>query len=361
MNTKTKKIAVIDLFCGIGGLSYGLQQAGLNVVVGIDNDARCEYGYTANNKATFILDDIGNISSEKIKSLFGNAEITVLAGCAPCQPYSGLNQRGSSLEKMQPLEKFAKLIEETKPTIVSMENVRGLAREGKYPVFNKFIGTLKDNGYHINYQIINASDYGAPQNRVRLVLLASLLGPITLIEPTHQDQKTTVRETIGHLPPIEDGVRHERDSLHYTRKLNPLNKERIRHTPINGGNSMSWPDNLKLACHKKNSGKTYERSVYGRMKWDAPAPTMTTQCIGLGNGRFGHPEQNRAISLREAALIQTFPINYKFVKNSKKDYIIGDVARFIGNAVPPRLGYVIGESIKDHINTWRSQGAVSIR
>lgn len=341
-------IKVIDLFCGIGGLTHGLVNQGLDVVAGIDNDPKCEYGYKVNNKARYILDDIANIKAIQIQELYGDAKVKVLVGCAPCQPYSGLNKKAPTKEKMQPLEKFASLVEEIKPDIVSMENVRGLAKKGKYPVFERFVKTLERCGYKVSYGVVNVSEYGVPQNRNRLVLLASLHGPISLIEPTHKNSKVTVRDAIYNLPRVKAGIKYEPDPLHYARALSPTNEARIKATKHDGGNSKDWPEELKLECHKKESGKTYERTVYARMRWDAPAPTMTTQCIGLGNGRFGHPEQDRAITLREAALIQSFPADYQFFPKDQA-FIVRDVARFIGNAVPVRLGEVIGISIKSHL------------
>jgi DNA (cytosine-5)-methyltransferase 1 len=343
-------IKVVDLFCGIGGLTHGMQNEGLEVVAGIDNDPKCEYGYTKNNNSKYILDDISNIDAQLIKNMYGNAKVKVLVGCAPCQPYSGLNKKKPSKEKMQPLEKFASLVEEIRPDIVSMENVRGLAKEGKYPVFQRFIKTLKRCGYHVKFEVVNVSNYGVPQNRNRLVLLASLHGPISLIDPTHKDSKVTVRETIYNLPSVQAGIKYADDPLHYARALSPLNMARVKATKHDGGNSKDWPEELKLDCHKKASGKTYERTVYARMRWDEPAPTMTTQCIGLGNGRFGHPEQDRAITLREAAMIQSFPADYQFFPKDQQ-FIVRDVARFIGNAVPVRLGEVIATSIKRHLET----------
>lgn len=347
---KKDDVAVIDLFCGIGGLTYGLKRKGFKVVAGIDNDPKCEYGYTANNKAKYMLKDIMDVTNQEIDQLFGDSEVKVLVGCAPCQPYSGLNQRKGSKEKMQPLEKFAEFVKYVQPDIVSMENVRGLAKDGAYPVFSNFLETLRDCGYHYDYKVVNTSDYGVPQSRNRLVLLASKLGPINMIEPTHKDAKVVLREIIGKLPPIKAGEQNAQDPLHIARKLSETNLERIRATSHNGGSSNEWPEYLKLECHKRASGKTYEGTVYGRMRWDEPAPTMTTHCVGLGNGRFGHPEQDRAISLREAALIQSFPKNYKFV-NDAKELVIRDVARFIGNAVPVKLGEAIGESIITHLKS----------
>jgi len=348
-----KKIKVIDLFCGIGGLTHGLIKEGLDVIAGIDNDSTCKFGYEYNNKATFIGKDILQVSAKDINKLFGSNKntIRVLAGCAPCQPFSRLNLKKITQKQLEPLGKFAQLIDEVKPDIVSMENVSGLANINKYPIFKNFIDTLERNGYRYKYEIVNVSEYGVPQNRKRLVLLASRFGDIKLIKRTHKDNKITVRDVISHLDPIKNGEVSANDSLHRARKLSPLNLKRIKSTCHDGGNSDSWDDSLILKCHKKKSGKTYSSTVYGRMRWNQPAPTMTTQCVGLGNGRFGHPTQDRAISLREAALFQTFPENYKFL-DPQSPIITAQVAKFIGNAVPVRLGSVIGKSIKEHLKQY---------
>ena len=345
MFSKTK---VIDLFCGIGGMTYGFEKEGFNVVAGIDIDDTCTYGYEHNNKARFIHKNISQVKSNELLELFEGAPLKVLIGCAPCQPYSKLNKKKGKGRDKTPLEKFADLVETAEPDIVSMENVRGLANKKKYPEFNNFLTILEKNGYNVSYQVINASDYGVPQRRHRLVLLASKLGKISLIPFTHSNKKITVRQTIGNLETINDGETSLTDRLHKARKLNTINKKRIESTPKNGGNSNAWHKSLLPDCYKKDSGKTYRNNVYGRMKWDEPAPTMTTQCVGLGNGRFGHPEQNRAITLREAALFQTFPMDYQFVPENS-EVIVGNVAKFIGNAVPVRLGSIIARSIKIHI------------
>ncbi len=348
---RTKKIKVIDLFCGIGGLTHGLIKEGLDVVAGIDNDSSCKFGYEYNNRTVFIGKDILEISAKDINGLFGPRKntIRVLAGCAPCQPFSKLNLKKITKKELEPLEKFAQLIEEVKPDVVSMENVSGLADVKKYPIFKTFIDTLEKNRYEYKYEIVNVSEYGVPQNRRRLVLLASKLGNIELIKRTHKDKKITVRDVISTLEPIRDGEISATDPLHRARKLSSLNLRRIKATPHDGGNSDSWSKDLVLECHRKKSGMTYSSTVYGRMSWDKPAPTMTTQCIGLGNGRFGHPEQDRAISLREAAVFQTFPENYEF-SDPQNPIITGHIAKFIGNAVPVRLGSVIGKSIKKHLS-----------
>lgn len=348
-----KKIKVIDLFCGIGGLTHGLIKEGLDVVAGIDNDANCKFGYEYNNRAGFIGKDILEISADDVIGLFGSRKntIRVLAGCAPCQPFSKLNQKKITEKQLEPLEKFAQLIKEVRPDIVSMENVSGLADYRKYPIFKTFIDALESAGYKYRYEIVDVSNYGVPQNRKRLVLLASRFGNIELVKHTHKNKKVTVRDVIRGLDPIVDGEVSSNDPLHRARKLSPTNLRRIKATPHDGGSSNSWNKSLILKCHKKRSGKTYSHTVYGRMRWDQPAPTMTTQCVGLGNGRFGHPEQDRAISLREAALFQTFPKSYRFV-DPKDPIVVAHVAKFIGNAVPVRLGVIIGRSIKRHADQY---------
>jgi len=344
-----KKVKVIDLFCGIGGLTHGFVRTGFDVIAGVDNDEDCRYGYESNNKTKFVSKDIVDVSANEIKQMYGDdTDVRVLVGCAPCQPFSKLNRRSITAKQLQPLEKFAQLIEQVKPDIVSMENVRGLLKD---PVFRTFLDVLDKNKYTHEYKIVNFSDYGVPQNRRRLVLLASRLGNISLIAPTHKNRKRTVQDVIGRLESITDGETSSNDPLHRARQLSMLNKKRIKATPKNGGNSRSWNKKLMLKCQKKKSGETYRGSVYGRMRWDAPAPTMTTQCTGLGNGRYGHPEQDRAISLREAALFQTFPKSYKFV-NPKEKFVVVNIARFIGNAVPVRAGEVIARSIKRHIHEY---------
>lgn len=351
-NNLNGTIKVIDLFCGIGGLTYGLIKEGLDVVAGIDNDSSCKFGYEYNNKTKFIDKDILQVSAQEIKQLFGeDRAIRVLAGCAPCQPFSKLNLKKITHKQLQPLEKFAHLIDEVQPDIVSMENVSELARANKYPIFQTFINTLRKNGYKYKYEIVDVSEYGVPQRRKRLVLLASRFGDIQLIKKTHRDKKVTVRDVISYLEPLKDGEISRSDPLHRARKLSDMNLKRIKSTPHDGGNSDSWDESLILACHKKETGRTYRGTVYGRMRWDEPAPTMTTQCVGLGNGRFGHPEQDRAISLREAALFQTFPNDYKF-SDPACPIVIAHVAKFIGNAVPVQLGVIIAKSIKNHLKNY---------
>ena len=347
---KIKDIAVVDLFCGIGGLTHGFTREGFNVVAGIDIDESCKFAFEKNNNSKFISKSITDISGEELNEIFGKSKIKILVGCAPCQPFSSYTFKDPEKkdnDKWKLLYEFQRLILETKPDIISMENVSQLINFKKAPVFNDFIETLKTEGYFTHFEIVNCPEYGMPQNRKRLVLIASKLGKIELIPKTHKKENfVTVRDAIGNLPYIEDGEFHEKDRLHFARKLSPTNKIRIKSTPY-GGSWKDWPEDLKLECHKKESGKSYS-SVYGRMRWEEPSPTMTTHCIGYGNGRFGHPEQNRGISLREASILQSFPKNYIFFKKNE-DMSTVVIARQIGNAVPVRLGEVIAKSIKKHL------------
>ncbi len=348
-------MAVIDLFCGIGGLSHGFVREDFKVVAGIDIDETCKYSFEANNNSTFISKSVSDISKEEINKLFGKTKHKILVGCAPCQPFSSYTFKDGEKNdnnKWKLLYEFARLVKETEPDVISMENVSQLINFKKAPVFEDFLNSLRELGYFVHYEVVNCPDYGIPQNRKRIVLLASKLGEIKLIPKTHNKENyVTVKDAIGKLPIINNGEFYEKDRLHFARKLSPLNKKRIQKTPY-GGSWRDWSDDLKLKCHKKESGKSYP-SVYGRMKWEEPSPTMTTHCIGYGNGRFGHPEQDRAISLREASLLQTFPIDYKFFDEKEETFSSVVIARQIGNAVPVRLGEVVAKSIKEHLKQFK--------
>lgn len=346
---------VVDLFCGVGGLTHGFTQEGFEVVAGFDIDESCKFAFEYNNRSTFLKKDIRQIDPVDIISLYKDRSKKILVGCAPCQPFSTLTnskQHKSSEKKWDLLYEFSRLIEKTQPEIISMENVPQLKNFNGGKIFKNFISHLKRQGYYVKYYVVYCPDYGIPQRRKRLVLLASKIGEIEIIPITHTpDKYVTVRDAIAHLEPIEDGEYSEKDLLHRSSKLSELNKRRIS-TTSEGGGWRSWSEDLILDCHKKETGKSYG-SVYGRMKWSEPAPTMTTQCTGIGNGRFGHPQQNRAISLREAALFQTFPESYQFF-SKKSDFKPTIIARHIGNAVPVRLGQVIAQSIKVHLEKYFS-------
>lgn len=347
INDINTDFAVVDLFCGVGGLTQGFVKARFNVISGIDFDDSCKYAFERNNKTAFIQADLTKYSPDKIAKLYPDNSIKILAGCAPCQAFSTYQQGNRKNDKWKLLYSFGEIIEDIQPDIVSMENVPNLLRYKKGKVFKDFIKVLERNNYFVFNKIVDAKDYGVPQRRKRLILLASKFGEINLIKKTHYGKRImTVKQAIGHLPKIEAGESYVRDKLHRARHLSETNLQRIRATR-EGGNWREWNDKLILSCHKKESGKSYG-SVYGRMNWNDVSPTLTTQCTGYGNGRFGHPEQDRAISLREAAILQSFPKKYYFI-NPKKEFYPSIIEKHIGNAVPPRLGYIIAKSIKQHL------------
>lgn len=338
--------SVVDVFCGAGGLSHGFRLEGFNVAAGIDTDEDCRHPFEHNNEASFICRDVTSVTGRDVVSFFPRRLPRVLVGCAPCQPFSTYNHNNSD-PRWKLLAEFGRLVSQTKPAVVSMENVPRLSsfRNGK--LFNDFLTTLRRNGYHVDWQIAYAPDYGVPQRRTRLVLLASLLGDIKLDGPTHaRECHPTVKDAIGRFPALEAGDIDANDPLHRCSGLSPRNQARIR-ASVPGGSWRDWDQSLVAACHKTDRGSTYS-SVYGRMKWDAPAPTITTLFYGFGNGRFGHPDQDRALSLREGAVLQSFPPNYDFVA-SNASIRFKALGRMIGNAVPVLLARAIARSIRSHL------------
>jgi DNA (cytosine-5)-methyltransferase 1 len=340
---------VIDLFCGVGGLTHGfLQHGGFEVVAGVDADASCRFAYEHNNQgAQFLYRDVADEDlGAELNGLFGDEPTRILIGCAPCQTFSTYSQPAQTAEndpRWTLLARFGELVSETHPHVVSMENVPKLR---SHPVFAQFVATLEALGMHVWHDVVESADFGISQTRRRLVLLASTLGPIEPLAATHADQPVTVRQVIGDLPPIEAGAADPEDRYHRASGLSELNLQRII-ASAQGGTWRDWDEDLRADCHRRDTGRSFP-GVYGRMTYDAVGPTITTQFHGFGNGRFGHPEQNRAISLREGALLQTFPAEYEFVP-LEEQVSFAAVAKHIGNAVPVRLGEVIAEHIHTHL------------
>jgi DNA (cytosine-5)-methyltransferase 1 len=337
-------VSAVDLFCGAGGLTRGLLDAGIRVVAGYDNDPACRHAYAANNRgADFCLKSVSDLQATELATHYPKGHVRILVGCAPCQPFSKYTQ-GQAAEqdaKWGLLKEFGRLVNDVRPEIVSMENVPEMQR---HSVFAEFLEHLHDLGYHTSHSEAFCPDYGVPQQRRRLVLLASLLGPIALVRP-RKAQPVSVRAAIEHLPKLDAGETSD-DPMHRACRLSPLNLKRIRASRP-GGCWRDWPKELVAKCHRTEMGKNYP-SVYGRMGWDAPAPTITTQFFGFGNGRFGHPEQDRAITLREGAILQSFPQDYQFTAPGSEPSF-ATLGRLIGNAVPVRLGEAIGRSIRRHL------------
>ncbi len=345
--TRPTKIVAVDLFCGVGGLTHGLERAGIDVRLGIDIDPNCEFPYAENNAARFLLKSVSEVTADDLKSAKPKTGYHLLAGCAPCQPFSTYRQKaGIKDDRWKLLDHFARLARETKPDFITMENVPNLEKQ---KVFLRFVSTLKGIGYHVAYEVVDCSEFGVPQQRRRLVLLASRLGPIILLKPKRK-KKRTVKDAIGRLSRISAGSVCATDPLHQSCELSELNLKRIRASRP-GGSWRDWDDKLVAACHRRKTGKTYP-GVYGRMAWDEPAPTMTTQFFAFGSGRFGHPSQARGISLREGAILQSFPRTYKFVKAGQPIYR-RTIGRLVGNAVPVKLGEAIGRSVISHVRSLR--------
>lgn len=332
----------IDLFCGAGGLTFGLRRAGWDVVIGIDVDATAEATYTNNNpRSAFVPADLRTLTNQAIREMASAVagEELLLAGCAPCQPFSKQRPNGELKRSREAtlLGEFARVVRVLRPKVVLMENVPGIAAVPGFSSFRKFQKSLRVNGYRCGQGVLNASDFGVPQHRRRYVLLAAQSSDAFLPSPAASPKRgtATVRAAIERFPKIDAGEHHPSVPNHYAARLSARNLERIRVTPADGGSRRDWPEELKLPCHRKTAGFS---DVYGRMWWDRVAPTLTSRCNSLSNGRFGHPDQHRAISLREAAALQTFPDDFEFfgVKNS--------IARWIGNAVPVAFAEALGRA-----------------
>lgn len=343
-------VSAVDLFCGAGGLTHGLIAGGVEVRAGYDIDNACKWPFERNNKgAKFFGQDVSALTGEQLSTWFKPGEIKLLAGCAPCQPFStySLGKTDSTDKRWSMLSEFQRLVDELKPDLVTMENVPQLM---KHEVFQNFVTALQAD-YHVSVRTVLCTEYGIPQTRKRLVLLASKFGPIELRPKDHKkDKLRSVLEVIGKMPHLEAGQQDVSDPLHICSALSPQNEIRIK-ASLPGGSWRDWDAELVAECHRGEAGKSFS-SVYGRMEWEKPSPTITTQFFGFGNGRFGHPEQDRALSLREGALLQTFPKRYSFVKPGTR-VEMKNIGRLIGNAVPVKLGTVIAESITAHLSLHR--------
>jgi DNA (cytosine-5)-methyltransferase 1 len=346
MPSPAARISAVDLFCGAGGLSQGLQEAGILVVGGVDIDASCAYPFETNIDAPFIERDVRDVTAADLEPLWRPDSIRMLAGCAPCQPFSPYRRgKDTSSEEQWPLlREFSRLVREISPDLVTMENV---PRIGTTAVFEEFVKDLESYGYEVDWKSCYGPKYGLPQHRRRLVLLASRLGPLKVPEGSRNEpQYRTVRDVIGQLPAVLSGGQDEGDPLHVARKLSPLNVSRIEASQP-GGTWQDWPESLLSPCHRKATGASF-KNVYARMEWDKPSPTITTLAHNFGAGRFGHPEQNRSITLREAALLQGFPAEYKLVRPNER-VNMSRVGRLIGNAVPPPIAAEVGRAVVNHV------------
>lgn len=324
----------IDLFCGCGGLTEGLKNAGYEVVGAIDNEPIAVKTYRTNHPGVHVWEqDIKDLTASAIfrKTGLREGELDLLAGCPPCQGFSSLTTLNNTVKadkhgkrKNELLFQFLRLVRALRPKAIMLENVPGLYKDNRLTRFLKDLGKL---GYHCELKkvvrVLNVSAYGVPQRRRRLILMTTLQGPVKFAKPLKV--KATVRDTIEKLPPAGQSG----DALHdFPDRRTPAMMARIQATPLDGGSRGQVPLEHQPPCHQAQKGFS---DVYGRMKWDDVSPTMTSGCNNPSKGRFLHPREHRAITLREAALFQSFPVNYQFCLDRGK----GAVALMIGNALPP--------------------------
>lgn len=333
MDESQKTHTAIDLFCGCGGVTEGLKQAGFSVIAAVDNDPICCKTYRLNHPEVSLFEkDIKKTSARSLKLALGKRKLDLLVVCAPCQPFSRLNKSSEVDERVYLILQSIRFAKALKPQFVLFENVPGIANNKE--VIEELKAGFTALGYSISTpQQVDAADYEVPQRRIRCVIIASKKKSVSLPSPiTPAGHRITVRAAIKSLPIAE--FENKKDPLHISRKHNAITLKRLQCISHDGGSRDELPPELVLPCHRKLNEEgelTHYCDVYGRMRWDSVAPTLTTGCTDVTKGRYAHPEHDRAITLREAALLQTFPDNYQFFGNSSQ------IARQIGNAVPVNL------------------------
>lgn len=353
-STTKPKLKAVDFFCSGGGMSYGMQEAGVKIIAGIDFDENCKTTYEANiNGAEFIHADVFDLKEEDLEqklSLKKNDDELILIGCSPCQFWSIINtDKTKSAKSKNLLVEFSRFVKYFRPGYVVVENVPGVLRKKEESGLNGFIEWLKNNGYeNPHFRVHNVNDYGVPQSRKRFTLIATRIS-LDEIKPVKlSEKKAVVKDVLGvenGFPKIEPGHQDKSDFLHTVPNISDINKKRLGKVEKDGGNRLgfAYDPELQLKCFegKDNSFK----DTFGRLWWNKPAPTITTKFFSISNGRFVHPEEDRALSIREGATLQTFPFNYKF-----KGTCVANIARMIGNAVPPKYATAIGKAIIQNHN-----------
>ena len=336
----------IDLFCGCGGVTTGLKAAEFRVIAAIDNDPIACRTYRANHPSVRLIEkNVLTIDPHNIRN--GNSTdsiVDLLVVCAPCQPFSSHQRSVGEDERTNLILQTVRFAKALEPRLIFFENVPGLASPRFKTVRDKLVTGLERQGYHFGaHTRLDAADFGVPQRRVRYIMLASKdhTSP-TLPQGTLQERYATVRTAIEDLRSLKSGEADPDDDLHFARDHRPIALKRLKHIPHDGGSRDSLPRDLQLDCHRDYNGYP---DVYGRMAWDAVAPTLTTGCTDVTRGRFGHPEDDRALTLREAARLQTFPDDYHFIGTSK------EIATQIGNAVPVRLIEQLAPALKSLLAT----------
>ena len=341
-------LKAVDFFCGAGGMSYGFMRAGIQILGGIDFNSDCGETYKKNiPNAEFICEDIAVLNFKRITEAFGLKpwdDNLIFIGCSPCQFWSKVKTSKDKVRQGADLIKyFQKFVKYYRPGFIVIENVPGLLTKSEQSLLPKFKLFLKKAGYRYDADVLNARFYGVPQNRFRFLLLASRVAKDLRLPLGCIDDSLTVRKFIGDrskFPPITAGETCPGIEMHRASHLSAENLWRIKLTDPDGGNRYGWKDDIDLQIPAYKGKDESFRDVYSRMFWDRPAPTITTRFNSFSNGRFGHPEQDRAISLLEGSCLQTFPYDYTFLGRSQKS-----ITRQIGNAVPPAMS----ERIAQHI------------
>lgn len=354
---RPRRPTAVDLFSGCGGLTAGLRAAGFRVLAAVENDDEAAASYKANHRSVRLFQqDICEVTAADLRRALklGNRRLDLMAGCPPCQGFTRLTESDGRRDRRNRLvREFLRLVIELKPRACMMENVPGLRTRGKH-YFRELTKGLQAAGYKVTYQVVELADYGVPQFRRRLVVLGSRHGKLTIPDPTHGDPTAdatprkrpwkTVRKAIAKLPapPLRSQVQEHkakrRYRWHYARDVASVVRRRLKHSISNGEGRAALPPSLRLACHERRPDGYYD--VYGAMEWDKPSPTITSGCTNASKGRFGHPKYPRPLTATEAALLQTFPRQYKFEGRG-----LESVARQIGNALPRRFAKVMAKSV----------------
>lgn len=340
-------VKAVDFFCGGGGMSFGMQEAGINILAGIDHEIACKQTYETNvTNSKFIHADVFELQEadlEKELQLEKDDDNLILIGCSPCQFWSIINtDKNKSQKSKSLLVEFERFVKYFNPGYVVVENVPGVLRRKKESGLESFINWLELHNYNVHFEIHNTCDFGVPQSRKRFTLIASRVGS-QYVFPKKAKQQKTVADVLGvqnGFPKIKAGNKDSTEFLHSVANIEPITLKRLKKVAINGGDRLGFANDpeLQLSCFagKDNSFK----DTFGRLWWDRPSPTITTKFYSVSNGRFVHPEENRALSLREGATLQSFPKSYKFYGSSH-----ASIARQIGNAVPPEYAKCIGLAI----------------
>ncbi|MFZ1627242.1 MAG: DNA cytosine methyltransferase [Candidatus Moraniibacteriota bacterium] len=362
-NIKQKQLVAIDLFCGAGGLTVGLKKAGFRVVAAVEFDPELAKTYKKNHpEVIVIVRDIRKVTGKEILKLTGLKKIDLVAGCPPCQGFSKLTDKHHrDDERNQLVSEMTRLVSELKPSVCMLENVPGLSKRGM-PLLGALEKKLGDMKYKVNRGVLQMADYGVPQSRRRLVLLAGKGFEIPLPKPTHarvpekgsglkpwvklRDVLTIEKEPMPFSKAKEQGGARK-FHWHVIRDLQPITLRRLRATRA-GASRAELPESLRPDCHK-GLNKGFQ-NAYGRMSWDTVAPTMTTGCTTLSSGRFGHPEEDRTISVREAALIQTFPSSYALDTEN-----IETACRLIGNALPCTFAAAVSRQCAERLSAFQDR------